>query len=239
MKILSVDDDRINRFLIRKILVHEFNAEVIEAEDGFKALDILNGESLPDLAILDLMMPGMDGIQLLERIRMNYSLRRMKIIMCSALNERSRIAQAYALEIQDYILKPVQKEKITKAVKMALHLNADPATAKTATDPAQTDLQVYMSQLSQMALQTDGYIQRMENSASIGDRSSIADSMKAIVQAARRLGINKLANLADKLADQVFHCTEVTLANGIKSLKDEQEMINKTVTGVVHERLHA
>jgi CheY-like chemotaxis protein len=232
MKILTVDDDKITRFLIRKILIHEFNAEVIEAENGFKALEILGNEPHPDLALLDMMMPGMDGIQLLERIRMNYALRRMKIIMCSAQNERLRIAQAYALEIQDYILKPIQPQKLGKAIKIALRLDDNHVPVKTVEIPRNTDLQVYMGQLSALVRQTDCHIQIIRKSSLNGDRSSVADSLRDIFQESRDLGITRMSGLAESLESEIYQCSEDAMAKGIQLLAEELVLLRQTISGV-------
>ena len=232
MKILTVDDDRINRFLIKKILVHELKAEVAEADNGFKALEVLASEPNFDLAVLDMMMPGMDGIQLLEKIRLNYSLRRMKIVMCSALNERLRIAQAYALEIQDYILKPVQSQKLVRAIKMALHLDERQVSAATADKPRETDLDKYMDQLSSLARQTDCHIQLLRKSSSIGDRSAMADTLREIMAGAANLGISRMAKLAEQFQMNVFQCNDDALEKHIELLAIERASLSQTLRGV-------
>jgi CheY-like chemotaxis protein len=234
MRILIVDDDRIIRDLIRKFLGGEFGAEVIEAENGFKALEILKVVPYPDLAVVDMMMPGLDGIQLLEKIRSIFSLRRMKIIMCSSLNERFLIAQAYALEIHDYIVKPIQREKLVKSVKIALRLGANYAPKTLSNTPNQTDLQEYVNQLTSFAQQTDNHILMIRKGFLIGDRSSVAETLREISQNANTLCVSRIELLAGKLESQIFHCSEETMTKDVQLLADELILLRKNFSLVPH-----
>jgi two-component system, chemotaxis family, chemotaxis protein CheY len=90
-----------------------------EAENGREGLALYQ-ENRPDLVILDIAMPVMDGISALERLmRRDPSAR---VIMCSALGEQEMIIRAIRLGAKDFIVKPFQPERIISAVRKVLRL---------------------------------------------------------------------------------------------------------------------
>jgi CheY-like chemotaxis protein len=123
LKVLIVDDDPQIRRLIRLILESRFTFTVIEAEDGVKALARIKSD-MPFLVILDVMMPEMDGIQVLKEIRKNEELKTLPVIICSAVSERSKVLELYNEGIADYIIKPINpivfSNKVTQYLKQHL-----------------------------------------------------------------------------------------------------------------------
>ncbi|WP_035767173.1 response regulator transcription factor [Butyrivibrio sp. NC2002] len=102
LKILVVDDEARMRKLVRDFLVKN-NFEVVEAEDGQKALDIFFADNDIALIILDVMMPKMDGWQVCKEIRA-YS--KVPIIMLTAKTEERDELQGFELGVDEYIAKP-------------------------------------------------------------------------------------------------------------------------------------
>lgn len=119
MKILIAEDNAISQELLRKILVTRGH-EVVVAGDGRVAWDLLCQGLNPDLAILDIMMPAMSGLEVLQRIRKDQRFRRLKTILCSALRDRETIAQGATLGIEYYILKPFKPDLVLQQVEKAL-----------------------------------------------------------------------------------------------------------------------
>src|SRR5215212_7420019 len=119
MKILVAEDNAISQELLRKILVSR-GYEVVIAPDGRVAWDLLCQGLNPDLCILDIMMPIMSGLEVLQRIRKDNRFKRLKIILCSALRDRETIAQGATLGIEYYILKPFKPDIVTQQVQKAL-----------------------------------------------------------------------------------------------------------------------
>ncbi|MBC8001461.1 MAG: response regulator [Opitutaceae bacterium] len=117
MKILIAEDDELSRQLLRDILEKEPGYEVIEATDGQAAWQLLEGGLTPDLCILDVMMPFLDGIGLLKRIRAHPRLGGVKVILCSALNDRTTVTQAAALSINYYVIKPYSMRTVLDQVR--------------------------------------------------------------------------------------------------------------------------
>jgi CheY-like chemotaxis protein len=129
MKILIAEDNAISQELLRKILVSR-GYEVVVAGDGRVAWDLLCQGLNPDLCILDIMMPTMSGLEVLQRIRKDPRFRRLKIILCSALRDRETIAQGATLGIEYYILKPFKPDLVLQQVEKALQgLTESPAAA--------------------------------------------------------------------------------------------------------------
>jgi CheY-like chemotaxis protein len=119
MKILVAEDNAISQELLKKILVTRGH-EVVVAGDGRIAWDLLCQGLNPDLAILDIMMPAMSGLEVLQRIRKDNRLKRLKTILCSALRDRETIAQGATLGIEYYILKPFKPDLVLQQVEKAL-----------------------------------------------------------------------------------------------------------------------
>src|SRR5262245_30754550 len=119
MKILIAEDNAISQELLKKILVTRGH-EVVVAGDGRVAWDLLCQGLNPDLAILDIMMPAMSGLEVLQRIRKDNRFKRLKTILCSALRDRETIAQGATLGIEYYILKPFKPDLVLQQVEKAL-----------------------------------------------------------------------------------------------------------------------
>jgi PleD family two-component response regulator len=119
-KILVIDDDATIRFLLEKLLEKEF--EVISMHDGFEALDWLNNGNIPDLILLDLEMPNINGGVIIRRVRFTPVLRNVPVIILSG-NENDELQKGFKkMGASDFILKPFKevdfKEKIYKAMKL-------------------------------------------------------------------------------------------------------------------------
>jgi len=126
MKILIAEDNAISQELLKKILISR-GYEVVVAGDGRVAWDLLCQGLNPDLAILDIMMPAMSGLEVLQRIRKDTRFSRLKTILCSALRDRETIAQGASLGIEYYILKPFKPDLVLQQVERALQ-NVSAAT---------------------------------------------------------------------------------------------------------------
>lgn len=102
--LLIVDDDQFNReSLARRLRRHEFIVSV--AADGLSALRHI-AQKPCDLVLLDVMMPNMSGLEVLQRVRESHSATRLPIIMATARDESADIVQALELGANDYVTKP-------------------------------------------------------------------------------------------------------------------------------------
>jgi len=115
--ILIVDDAAFMRMMIKDVLVKNGFTIAGEAENGLKAVDKYK-ELNPELVIMDITMPEVDGIQAVKEIKkIDPS---AKIIMCSAMGQQAMVIEAIQAGAKDFIVKPFQAERIIEAVKKVL-----------------------------------------------------------------------------------------------------------------------
>lgn len=116
--VLIVDDEPMARTLLRLMLVRVgFN--VSEAEDGYDALEQVQ-QNLPDIILLDVMMPGMDGFSVCEELRQRKETATLPIIMLSAKTDLDSINKGLRIGATKYLTKPISPEDLTRHVKEAL-----------------------------------------------------------------------------------------------------------------------
>jgi len=113
MKILIVDDQESNRLLVAKTLAksHEF----LFAEDGIQAVELAIQEE-PDLVLMDVMMPVMDGIEAILEIREKHTQKWMPIVILSALTDEEKIIAGLSAGADDYLTKPLNREMLLAKV---------------------------------------------------------------------------------------------------------------------------
>ena len=113
-KIMLVDDAAFMRMMIKDILTKNGYNIAGEAENGTKAVEKYN-ETKPDLVLMDITMPEMDGIQALKKIKEADP--NACIIMCSAMGQQAMVIEAIQSGAKDFIVKPFQAERVLEAVK--------------------------------------------------------------------------------------------------------------------------
>ena len=117
-KILIVDDEP-NIVMTLEYTFKKSNYEVFIARDGQEALDILKN-NYPDVIILDIMMPMVDGFATLEQIRKDDNLQHTKVMFLSAKNKESDIEKGLALGADAYMTKPFSIKKVVEKVEELL-----------------------------------------------------------------------------------------------------------------------
>ncbi len=113
-RILIVDDAAFMRMMIKDILSKNGYEVVGEAENGARALEKYK-ETLPDLVIMDITMPEVDGIQAVKNIKSIDG--NAKIIMCSAMGQQAMVIESIQAGAKDFIVKPFQADRVVDAVK--------------------------------------------------------------------------------------------------------------------------
>lgn len=118
--VLAVDDIPMNLLLISKIL-SRLNITISTATNGREALEFIE-KNKPSLVLLDLMMPEIDGYEVLKRIRENPATKDMRVVILSALNSNEDIVKGFNMGANDFITKPIILEKLTSCVVTQLQL---------------------------------------------------------------------------------------------------------------------
>ena len=116
-KILIVDDAAFMRMMIKDVVTKNGFEVAGEAVNGMDAVDKYN-ELKPDLVLMDITMPEMDGIQALKKIKEGDG--DAKVIMCSAMGQQAMVIEAIQSGAKDFIVKPFQPERILEAVQKVL-----------------------------------------------------------------------------------------------------------------------
>jgi two-component system chemotaxis response regulator CheY len=115
--ILICDDAAFMRMMIKDILVKNGYNIAGEAENGLKAIDKYT-ETKPDLVMMDITMPEMDGIQALKKIKALDPA--ANVIMCSAMGQQAMVIESIQSGAKDFIVKPFQSDRVLEAVKKAV-----------------------------------------------------------------------------------------------------------------------
>ena len=112
--VLIVDDIPINVTLIEKML-KPFHFVIEKANDGQTALDIV-ADNKPDLILLDLMMPGMNGYDVIKQLRAKEETQQLPIIVISALNSNEDVVKGYDLGANDFLTTPIIMNRLHTSV---------------------------------------------------------------------------------------------------------------------------
>ncbi|MCT4564070.1 MAG: response regulator [Maledivibacter sp.] len=115
--ILIVDDAAFMRMMIRDVLSKNGYEILGEAENGQKAIEKFK-ELNPDLVIMDITMPEVDGIQAVKEIKKISP--DAKVVMCSAMGQQAMVIEAIQAGARDFIVKPFQADRVIEAVKKVI-----------------------------------------------------------------------------------------------------------------------
>ncbi|MBA4776409.1 PleD family two-component system response regulator [Agrobacterium salinitolerans] len=121
-RVLVVDDIPANVKLLEARLLAEY-FDVVTAEDGFKALAICDKEQV-DIILLDIMMPGMDGFEVCERLKANPNTAHIPVVMVTALDQPSDRVRGLKAGADDFLTKPVNDLQLIARVKSLVRLKA-------------------------------------------------------------------------------------------------------------------
>ncbi len=227
MKILIVDDELVSRMKLKKIMENLGDCQT--AESGEEALDIVMGGNPPDLILLDIIMPGMDGYQVCQRLKFDSGTKDIPVIFLSANADIEDITRGLELGAVDYITKPFNREEVKARARTHLTLKKmrEELHAKNFVLEAQmSDLMEKTEQLRQKDLQ----LIEMDRIAGIGTLASgIAHEInnplgfvKSSVFSLRK-GFHKMATALKYRGDEP---PPETLDNGCEDYYDREKLDN-------------
>jgi two-component system cell cycle response regulator len=136
-KILTVDDSKTVRIIVRKAF-KPYDCEILEAANGVEGLAVAAKE-MPDLILLDITMPVMDGVEMLTKLKSDAQLKSIPVMMLTAEGGRDHVLKIAKIGVRDYIVKPFKEEVlIEKAGRMIelKPLSDAPTKARSIFDPA-------------------------------------------------------------------------------------------------------
>ncbi|MDO5062389.1 MAG: response regulator [Peptostreptococcaceae bacterium] len=116
-KILVVDDAAFMRMMVKDTLTKNGYSDLYEAADGAQAVEMYN-EVKPDLVIMDITMPNMDGLEALKAIKGQNP--QAQVVMCSAMGQEAMVIDAIKSGAKDFIVKPFKPDRIIKTVEQLL-----------------------------------------------------------------------------------------------------------------------
>jgi two-component system chemotaxis response regulator CheY len=116
-KIMIVDDAAFMRMMLKNILTKGGYEICDEAQDGVQAVEKFAANA-PDLTIMDITMPNMDGIEALKKIKAANA--GAKVIMCSAMGQEAMVVEAIKSGAMDFIVKPFQGDRLLAAIARVL-----------------------------------------------------------------------------------------------------------------------
>jgi DNA-binding response OmpR family regulator len=120
MKILIADDDPIYRRFLESTL-RKWGCDVVVAIDGNQAWDLLRQQDSPKMAVLDWMMPGMDGIEICKMVRENDEIKDMYIILATGKGYKDDITTGISAGADDYITKPFEREELFTSIETGIN----------------------------------------------------------------------------------------------------------------------
>lgn len=154
-EILVVDDDFVNRMLLREILVSA-GYEVHEASNGYEAIDLVK-TIRPDLILLDIMMPDIDGYEVCKRLKADLDVSHIPVIFITALSNPADLVRGFDIGAEDYLSKPINVEEVKARVRTHLKLRA--ATEK---------IKRYNEELERVVAESSKELIRAERQAAFG-----------------------------------------------------------------------
>jgi DNA-binding response OmpR family regulator len=133
--LLVVDDEEMNRDVLSRRLERK-GYQVVVAEGGREALDAVAAGSI-DLVLLDIMMPGVDGLEVLQTLRRRHTQAELPVIMATAKGESEDVVRALELGANDYVVKPLDFPVVLARVQAQLRSRA--AAPKAAGEPGERE----------------------------------------------------------------------------------------------------
>jgi two-component system cell cycle response regulator len=136
-KILTVDDSKTVRIIVRKAF-KSYDCEILEAGNGVEGL-ALAAKSMPDLILLDVTMPVMDGVEMLTKLKADPQLKGIPVMMLTAEGGRDHVLKIAKIGVRDYIVKPFEEDVLIEKAGRIIDLKPltdGPAKARSLTDPA-------------------------------------------------------------------------------------------------------
>ena len=188
LKVLTVDDSKTIRMIVKKAF-KQYDCELFEAENGVEGLAVAAKEK-PGLIVLDITMPVMNGIEMLEKLKLEPELKDIPVIMLTAESGKDNVMQIVKLGVKDYMVKPFKGEDLIERVGKIIKLSP-----KSAADEAAGNGNKYFSQLEDVTVLALPL--RVTRPVSVEVENNLRSKLKDMVESQRNKMILDLCKVAE------------------------------------------
>jgi CheY-like chemotaxis protein len=221
-RILIAEDDPLSLSLLQRMLEGTKEFEVVTALDGNEAWARLEAGPAFDLCIFDVMMPGLDGLELTGRLRRDPRFQNQRVMFCTALNDRATVDEAAALAASHYIVKPYFREHVLKQVR---RICAQSRSQVSLESPRQAAARLGLEPAQVATFQQDLQlaVERLLTDLRRGTKAGIKPGLRAnsLKGAALNLGAHALAEQLGVLEIQLADLTAPRLAQTLTAVEIE------------------
>ncbi len=238
-RILIVDDEPANVFFLKGILVGE-GYKVITANDGMECLNILSNTH-PDVILLDIMMPGITGIEVLEKINSNELTANIPVIMVTAKTESADVEEALDKGAVEYIKKPIDEIELLARLRTTLRIKKHEDTLRGMLQSKKDFIQIISQDLRTPFTSISGFAEMLYHDKELVKNlnSYHRDFLKYIINTSRNIVdyFNKLLNWTNLEGKEItLRLTDINLSKLINtSIVVYQTMINEKKIKIVNE----
>lgn len=222
---LVVDDDAIARMvLVHMLEQHPLIHQVCQAENGDDAWQRLSGGLRPDLVCCDVVMPGMSGIELLQRAKADVRFETTPFIVISSASERAAVQRAIASGAAGFVVKPYAMATVARSVSAAVA--AIPSGAE---DPAVTCKRLGIDAI-QLANMTRALAEDVQTIlAGMEGTGALHETTSRLQDGSRLLGLNRCGDLLRRLVDE---CADA--ARSAPMLREVQHLVERRCSQLQH-----
>ena len=228
--ILIVDDTADNRLLLNMLLSDDY--EIVEACSGQECLDLVE-QSIPDLILLDVRMPKMDGYQVCAHLRRQKATETLPIIFVSALDSTEERLAGYEVGGDEYVIKPIDEESLMEKIAVALERQREISVAKAAATQATSIAMEAMTSGSELG-------QIIEFVKSAQDLNTVEQVGEELIKIAKQFGLNICAlspvggkhyigcdsdSIEAKLLDNFSHSATKIVNVGIRTIINTDRLV--------------
>ncbi|MBI3231231.1 MAG: response regulator [Burkholderiales bacterium] len=209
MRVLVVDDDSISRMVLRSILASLGIFDVVEAEDGDVAWNLLMAGLRPAICFCDGRMPHLSGLGLLEKLASDEKLQRIPFVMASANSEKEEVQQALALGANGRVVKPYDiaevRAQLNHLVRNALgNLAESPSSTLKRLNLTAPQLQAYLLAFANQLEQANLDLQSCPP-----QEASYQQKLEKLQQASQTLGLHYAATVLGEARWRGWHTPQV------------------------------
>lgn len=232
MKTLIIDDDQVSRTILVKLLAKEQGVELIEAASAEQALDKLAEGLIPDLILLDLILPEMNGEQFLETLRKEARWEELPIVICSSAADRTRIERVARLGIDGYLLKPIAAGRLREVFREV----ARTCTVNALLEPADKTMKRlefsradYHELLLLFGAEADRMLGEIRSTAANESKDKMKRLLNSLRATAGNIGALAIMAGAEKVADMVDSASPSQLTGMIAQLEKEKQRTDQEI----------